>query len=68
MFQASGYEDASFTKLEVHGLSADFELSLSYIIGCIRDGAWKIPAVEINQLNVFFSEQRLRGTYRASSS
>ena len=63
VFQASGYEDASFSKLEINGLSADFKLSLGFILGCIRDGAWKIPQVQINQLNVYLSDKRLAGTY-----
>lgn len=62
-FAASGYEDAAFAKLEVFGMSADFELSLGYLLGCIKAGAWKIPAVQINQVNVHFSDQRLNGTY-----
>lgn len=62
-FHASGYEDASFSRLEVSGLNANFELSLSYIIGCIREGAWKISSVEINQLNLHFSDERHSGTY-----
>lgn len=67
-FEATGYEDASFSSLKVHGFDANFTLTLGHLRECIRDNEWKIPAVVINKLEmVFDGERRIDGTWAATN-
>jgi len=64
-FQASGYEDAKFSKLEIAGLRTDLDLSME----SFRRGVWKIERVDVSQLDLQFSDsERIAGTYADAHS
>lgn len=59
-FEARGFEEAAFSKLELDGVRAK--------IGGIDDGAISIPEVTVNRLEMDFSKKRLRGEPSAGGS
>lgn len=57
-FRARGYEDAAHSELEIDGVRAVF--------GGAEDGAWQVPEVFANRMNLEFSPRRLQGRYEES--
>ncbi|NNE91792.1 MAG: hypothetical protein HKN23_09105 [Verrucomicrobiales bacterium] len=54
-FEARGYEDAGFAKLEIDGLRARFD--------GVANEAWQIPDTTANRMNLEFSGDREKGDF-----
>ena len=52
---ARGYEDAAFSKLNINGVRIDFE--------GVKEQAFKIPYINVNQAKAVISDERLPGLY-----